>query len=88
MPQDDCHFCHVLLQTHCEADSRICEVYEAYKSGRIDGDTALEQLYSLVSDEQLARLDSVVRQRLNQAIDPGQAAAEKWLRHYRFGKDG
>lgn len=82
-----CNFCEVLLRTHCEeSGGEVCKIYEEYRAGEISGDEALERFYAIVPDEQLIRLDPLVRQRLHQ--DPGKAAAEKWLHNYRYGKDG
>lgn len=87
--EEPCNFCIVLLETHCQegGQSEACQLLDKYLGGEIGGDEALERFYAIIPDEQLARLDPVVRQRLNQSIDPGQAAAQRWLEGYRHGKN-
>lgn len=87
MREDYCGFCEALLSVHCEATGgEVCQIYKAYASGEIGADEALERFYKLVSHEQLVQLDPQVRKKMRE-LDPGRAAAEKWLHNYRHGKD-
>lgn len=89
-PGDDCNFCLALLDAHCAVNGeKFCKLKEEYLTTDISADEMLDRFYAMVTDEQLVRTDPEVRRRLsylNQAEDPGMAAARKWLHNYRYGK--
>ncbi len=94
-PEDDCNFCLALLDAHCAAGGeKFCRLKEEYLTTDIPADAMMDRFYSIVTDEQLVRTDQEVRRRMGylkqadrQALDPGQAAAQKWLHNYRHGKN-
>lgn len=88
-PGDDCNFCRALLDAHCEVNGEpFCSLREEYLTTDLSADEMLDRFYSLVTDEQLARADPEVHRRMAELADPGRAAAERWLKNYRNGKDG
>jgi len=89
--EDDCNFCLALLDAHCATGGeKFCQLKEEYLTTDLPADVMLDKFYAMVTDEQLVWADAEVRRRmsyLNQTIDPGQAAAQKWLRNWRYGKE-
>lgn len=93
-PGDDCNFCLALLDAHCAVNGeKFCKLKEEYLTTDISADEILDKFYALSTDEQLVNTDREVMRRLEYLrnadkliYDPGQAAAQKWLHNYRYGK--
>jgi len=93
-PEDDCNFCIALLDAHCAVNGeKFCKLKEEYLTTDMSADDMLDRFYSLASDEQLVSTDREVRRRVGYLrtadyliLDPGQAAAQRWLNNYRHGK--
>ncbi len=87
--EDNCSFCLALLDAHCVVNGeQFCRLKEEYLTTNLSADAMLDRFYSLVSDEQLVKTDTEVRRRMGYFnLDPGQAAAQKWLHNYRHGKN-
>ncbi|MGB9887908.1 MAG: hypothetical protein ACPLRW_13085 [Moorellales bacterium] len=88
-PDDACNFCLALLDAHCSLHGeQFCKLKEEYLTTDLSADEMLDRFYSMVTDEQLVRADPEVMRRLEELSNPGLAAAQRWLDHYRNGKDG
>lgn len=87
-PDDACNFCLALLDAHCDLHGgEFCKLKEEYLTTDLPADEMLDRFYSMVTDEQLVRADPEVMRRLERISDPGAAAAQRWLDHYRNGKE-
>jgi len=89
--EDDCNFCLALLDAHCAANGeQFCKLKEEYLTTDISADAIMDKFYSVITDEQLIETDMEVRRRmgyLNEPVtNPDQAAAQKWLHNYQYGK--
>jgi len=101
MRQDDhCDLCSLTLEAACNTEGeQFCKLKEQYMTTDMSADDMYEKLVEITTPEQFERIDAEVRRLASigwKPTDPlvtadraqyqGQAAAQRWLDHYRNGR--
>jgi len=87
-------------ELHGQADPGYCELRQQYLTTDMDGDQLIAALIARATPAQAAEVEAELVRRpvptpdqihaaaaqARQAGDPGQAAAQAWLTHWRNGK--
>jgi len=88
---DHCGLCDLFLEAACRVDRDFCELKETYYTTDMSADEmwdrAVDLTKSVEEKQQIEReMDRLARS--GWVRDPGQEAAQRWLDHYRHGRDG
>jgi hypothetical protein len=95
---DHCDFCGAVLEAHCNVGTvpEVCDLRETYWTTDMGADEMLEKLYSMVTPEQIEYVHPEVERLMTTGspvksypdpVDKGREMANRWLTHYRYGKD-
>ena len=88
---DHCGLCDLFLEAACRVDRDFCELKETYYTTDMSADEMWDRAVDLtksVEEKQQIEREMDRLSRSGWVRDPGQEVAQRWLDHYRHGRDG